>query len=252
MISLAQTGTITSRKISLESTGGSVLSIYNGANKMGDIDVNGIAALSRLTLTNTDTVTNPFIVKNSSNANVFYVSPVGNVVASGGLTATAIYSNAAAGINVMNGATPKITLAQSGTIDCTALNVNGNSTVRSYTEIVALNSVTSTTSSSTGAASPGGWTYNYVGNGGYQTITIYITCYTITDPVARTRTIRKNGNTVVTGTFYFNNAAVHTAMPPLIYIDTTGMTFLCTWSVYCGAGVLFDTSDTCTMTIAEY
>ena len=64
--------------------------------------------------------------------------------------------------------------------------------------------------------------------------------------------LKKNGTTVATGSFFFNNANVHMTMPTLQYVDTTGSTTAATWSITVGASAIVDAMDRATITVTEY
>ena len=70
--------------------------------------------------------------------------------------------------------------------------------------------------------------------------------------VTRNWYLKKNGTTVATGSFFFNTANVHTTMPSIQYVDTTGSTSAATWSITLGTNALADTNDRATITVTEY
>ena len=150
---------------------------------------------------------------------------------------------------------PNATITQAGDVACQALSCSGltvNTVVhRPYKEIVALASVKSTTVTS-GSSFINPWSYTYTSSGGKVKVTVYITCYSSVAGAERQWSIYKNSTVAATGAFTHNNANTHTAMPALIHIDTTGSLTAATWKVYAGVSCVIDTSDTCTMAIAEF
>ncbi len=133
---------------------------------------------------------------------------------------------------------------------CTSLSINSASHAP-YKEIIALSFAKSTTVTS-GSSFINPWSYTYTSSGGKVKVTVYITCYSSVAGAERQWSIYKNSTVAATGAFTHNNANTHTAMPALIHIDTTGSLTAATWKVYAGVACVVDTSDTCTMTIAEF
>jgi len=95
------------------------------------------------------------------------------------------------------------------------------------------------------------WSASYTGTGGQLLIKADVVAWTGATGT-KNWYLRKNGTTVATGSFFFNSANVHTTMPTLQYIDTTGSTSAATWSILLGTGTIVDTNDRCTITVTEY
>ncbi len=189
-------------------------------------------------------------MNDSTNTNLFTVDATGNIDAKETVSGTSLVTTGATGLQIKNGVSVNASINQAGAITCTSLSINGLA-VRQYKEIVALNSFKAT-SATTGSTYVSGWSYSYTGSGGKVKVSVFITCFTLTAPIDRTWTLHKGSTVVATGTFLFNNAVAHTAMPVLTYIDTSGSTSATTWRVAVGAGTHCDLNDTCTMTIAEF
>lgn len=95
------------------------------------------------------------------------------------------------------------------------------------------------------------WSASYTGTGGQLLIIADINAFSNAS-ASRNWYLKKNGTTVATGTFYFNNANVHTTMPSLKYIDTSGSTSAATWSITIGPGLYVDVNDHATILVTEY
>ena len=173
-----------------------------------------------------------------------------SITQTGAVSCNTLSLSGSSGLMVGNGSVVNAAIDSAGALSCMSLAINGVA-YRRYSELVALNSV-KTTGINTGSSLVSGWSYTYTGTGGHVKVSVFITCYTNVSATERTWSIYKNSTSVVTGTFFFNNAAVHTAMPVLSYIDYSGTTAAVTWKVYVGAGTNVDSNDTCTMTIAEF
>ena len=95
------------------------------------------------------------------------------------------------------------------------------------------------------------WSASYTGTGGQLLVKADITAYT-SSSATKNWYLKKNGTTVATGSFFFNNANVHLTMPTLQYVDTTGSTSSITWSITVGSGLVVDMGDCATITVTEY
>ena len=95
------------------------------------------------------------------------------------------------------------------------------------------------------------WSASYTGTGGQLLVKADIMLWA-SSTGTRNWYLKKNGTTVATGSFYFNNANVHTTMPTIQYVDTTGSTTAATWSITIGASAVVDTNDHATITVTEY
>ena len=95
------------------------------------------------------------------------------------------------------------------------------------------------------------WSASYTGTGGQLLVKADITSYT-SSSATKNWYLKKNGTTVATGSFFFNNANVHLTMPTLQYVDTTGSTAAATWSITVGSGLVADMGDCATITVTEY
>lgn len=117
-------------------------------------------------------------------------------------------------------------------------------------ETIILNNVAPTTSY-TNQAIPE-WSAAYTGTGGQLLVKADVMAWVTGSTGTRNWYLKKDGTTVATGSFYFNNANVHTTMPTIQYIDTTGSTTAATWSITVGSGLTVDTNDRATITVTEY
>ena len=95
------------------------------------------------------------------------------------------------------------------------------------------------------------WSASYTGQGGQLLITADLTGYTAGSAL-KNYYLKKNGITVVTGSFFFNSSNMHTTLPTLKYIDTSGSISSATWSVSVGSGLVVDAQDRATIAVTEY
>ena len=95
------------------------------------------------------------------------------------------------------------------------------------------------------------WSASYTGTGGQLLVKADITMWSNSTAI-KNWYLKKNGTTVATGSFFFNNANVHATMPTLQYVDTTGSTTAATWSITIGASAIVDAMDRATITVTEY
>ena len=96
------------------------------------------------------------------------------------------------------------------------------------------------------------WSASYTGTGGQLLVKADIIVWVNGSTGTRNWYLKKNGTTVATGSFFFNSSNVHTTMPTIQYIDTTGSTTAATWSITLGTGLTADVNDRCTITVTEY
>jgi hypothetical protein len=103
--------------------------------------------------------------------------------------------------------------------------------------------------STSGDANVSAWSASYTASGGAVEVTAQIGGYS-TSGSAKSYYLQRDGVTVDTGTFFFNQANVHTVFPTLCYI-TSAETGTHTYSIRIGTGITVD-SDTCLMVVTEY
>lgn len=102
----------------------------------------------------------------------------------------------------------------------------------------------------TGPGSVGTWSANYTAGGGAVEVTAQITASAnVTGDV--TYELQRNGSTVDTASFYFNQSSVHMVLPTLCWI-TNSESGTNTYSIRIGSGMIVDSNDTCLMVITEY
>ena len=190
-------------------------------------------------------------MNNSANTNLFTVGKTGDIVATGSVSGTNLLTAGSQGLQIKNGVSTNASINQAGAISCTSLSIN-SLLIRPYKEIVALSQTAATGNITGGGGAVGGWSYSYTGSGGHIKISISISCYVATAPLIKSWYIYKDSAQAASGTFYFNYANVHTAMPVLTFIDTTRSTTAATWTAQAQPSVHVDTNDKCTMTIAKF
>jgi hypothetical protein len=95
------------------------------------------------------------------------------------------------------------------------------------------------------------WSASYTASGGAVEVTAQIGGYTSASGALRTYLLQRDGVTVDTAIFYFNQAGVHTILPTLCYI-TSAESGSHTYSIRIGTGMIVDTSDSCLMVVTEY
>ena len=101
-----------------------------------------------------------------------------------------------------------------------------------------------------GPANVSTWSANYAAGGGAVEVTAQITAFA-TATGLRTFELQRNGTTVDTATFFFNQTSVHMVLPTLCWI-ANAETGTNTYSIRIGSGMTVDIQDSCLMVITEY
>jgi hypothetical protein len=96
------------------------------------------------------------------------------------------------------------------------------------------------------------WSFTYTGTGGNIMVTAQITGFVPTTGGVTSFEIRRNGITVATSNFFFNNLSTHNTLPTAYYIDTSGTTSPVTYSIFINSNLRVDTVDFASMLITEY
>jgi hypothetical protein len=153
---------------------------------------------------------------------------VGNITASGNITANNLGNISALNLN---GSSSQVLLGN-GTYS--------NISVVGSTSII-LNGV---------SGPPSNWTANYTGSGGRLLVTATGSAYS-SGIGTYTWALQKNGVNVATSDTVFNSASFHLALNPINYVDTSGNTSPATWSLVLGAGLTASAGDDAYITIIE-
>jgi hypothetical protein len=105
---------------------------------------------------------------------------------------------------------------------------------------------------SVGYSNANSWQGTYTGSGGKLLVTAFGAAYATGSAGARTYALQKNGSNVVIGTFVFNNMSVHTYLPAISYIDTSGNTSPATWRLVLGPNLVTSIDDEGTIIVTEF
>jgi hypothetical protein len=101
-----------------------------------------------------------------------------------------------------------------------------------------------------GSANVSDWSVSYTASGGGLEVTAQITASSSSSG-SKTYSLRRDGATVDTASFFFNETTAHHTLPTLCYI-TGAETGTHTYSIQIGSGLTVDTQDSCLMVVTEY
>jgi hypothetical protein len=101
-----------------------------------------------------------------------------------------------------------------------------------------------------GSANVSDWSANYTAGGGRVEVTAQITASSSSSG-SKTHSLQRDGVTVDTASFFFNETNVHHTLPTLCYI-TGAEIGTHTYSIQIGSGLTVDTQDSCLMILTEY
>ena len=206
----------------------------------------------RVVVKNDNDANDPLLVNDSSNNNLFTVNKTGIVSATGAMSGSGLITTGSAGLLIKDGASTVASLNQAGVLSCQSLLID-SVPYRCYREIAALNMQQAYATVSGGGA-VNGWSYTYTGSGGIVKISVYISCYVSVVPQSNSWSLWKPDDTVPSAAGYFRFTAANSRMatPGLMHIDTRRSTTPTTWRTEVRPSLLVDTTDRCTMLIAEY
>jgi len=103
----------------------------------------------------------------------------------------------------------------------------------------------------TGEANVTDWSSSYTASGGGLEVTAQISGRKESSGGIVNYYLQRDGVTVDTGTFCFNQVSTHTVLPTLCYI-TSAETGTHTYSIRVGSGLTIDQNDNCLMVVTEY
>jgi len=114
---------------------------------------------------------------------------------------------------------------------------------------VLINNVAASTSSVSGPNNVSNWTGSYTASGGDVVVTASLSAFTSNTNFVTFRLMR-DGSSVATRNFYFNNTSTHLTLPTLIAVfeNETGSH---TYGIRIDSGLIVDTGDFCTILVTE-
>ena len=92
----------------------------------------------RVVIKNDNDASDPLLVNDSSNTNLFTVGKTGNVSDTGAITGSGLITTGSAGLEIKDGASTVASLNQAGVLSCQSLLID-SVPYRGYKEIAALN-----------------------------------------------------------------------------------------------------------------